>query len=102
MNTRSIRKFVALALCAFGATCIAAWTQTIPATAVKTYEIDVPATKEWVDTNIDMHGGAKLRFTATGQITYPADQTYSGRTRSAGTAGPDGLPRGFADLLHQY
>jgi hypothetical protein len=99
-----MRKLVALALCAFGATCIAAWAQTEPAntTAVKTYEIDVPATKEWVDTNIDVHGGAKLRFTATGQITYPADQTYSGRTRSAGTASPDGLPRGFADLLHQY
>jgi hypothetical protein len=55
-----------------------------------------------VDTNIDVRGGAKLRLTATGEITYPADQSYSGKTRTAGTFGPDGLPRGFADLIHQY
>ena len=78
--------------------------QTGPAktSSVKSYDIDVPATKEWVDTNIDVRGGAKLRFTAKGEITYPADQSYSGKTRTAGTFGPDGLPRGFADLIHQY
>jgi len=78
--------------------------QTGPAktSSVKSYDIDVPAAKEWVDTNIDVRGGAKLRFTATGEITYPADQSYSGKTRTAGTFGPDGLPRGFADLIHQY
>jgi hypothetical protein len=82
----------------------AAQAQTAPAKAnsLKSIEIDVPATKEWVDTNIDIHGAAKLRFTATGQITYPADDSYSGRMRTAGSSGPDGLPRGFADLLHQY
>jgi hypothetical protein len=71
-------------------------------TSAKSYEVDVPATKEWVDTNIDVRGGAKLRFTATGQITYPPDQSYSGKTRTHGTFGPAGLPRGFADLIHQY
>ena len=78
--------------------------QTGPAktSSVKSYNIEVPATKEWVDTNVDVRGGAKLRFTATGEITYPADQSYSGKTRTAGTFGPDGLPRGFADLIHQY
>lgn len=70
--------------------------------SAKSYDIDVPATKEWVDTNVDVRGGAKLRFTAKGEITYPADQSYSGKTRTAGTFGPDGLPRGFADLIHQY
>ncbi len=74
---------------------------TKPAT-VKSFEVEIPAAKEWVDTNIDVLGGAKLRFTATGEITYPADQSYSGKTRTAGTFGPDGLSRGFADLLHQY
>jgi LssY C-terminus len=49
-----------------------------------------------------VRGGAKLRVTASGQITYPADQSYSGKLRTAGTFGPDGLPRGFADLVHQY
>jgi hypothetical protein len=71
-------------------------------TTVKSFEVEIPAAKEWVDTNIDVRGGAKLRFTATGQITYPADQSYAGKTRTQGTFGPDGLSRGFADLLHQY
>lgn len=65
-------------------------------------EIDVPGSKQWVDTGIDLRGGAKLRFTATGQITYPADESYAGKLRTAGTFGPAGLPRNFADLVHQY
>ncbi len=65
-------------------------------------EIDVPANKQWMDTNIDLRAGAKVRFTATGQITYPADQSYAGKLHTAGTFGPAGLPRGFADLVHQY
>ena len=68
----------------------------------KSYEIDVAGTKTWVDTNLDVRGGAKLRFTATGKITYPADTSYKGKSRTSGTFGPDGLPRGWADLIHQY
>ncbi len=68
----------------------------------KSYEIDVPASKVWVDTNIDVRAGAKLRFTATGKITYSADASYSGKMRTSGTFGPSGLPRGWADLIHQY
>jgi hypothetical protein len=56
----------------------------------------------WVDTNVDVRGGAKLRFTATGKITYPPDTSYKGKSRTVGTFGPDGLPRGWADLIHQY
>jgi hypothetical protein len=98
-------KFVALALVAVGMMlCPTVGVQT---TAEKSgnsnsYEIDVVGTKEWVDTNIDVHGGAKLRFTATGKITYPSDESYSGKSRTSGTFGPDGLARGFADLIHQY
>jgi hypothetical protein len=78
--------------------------QTAPATAgsIKSYEIDVAGTKEWVDTNVDVRGGAKLRFMATGKITYPPDTSYKGKSRTLGTFGPDGLPRGWADLIHQY
>jgi len=68
----------------------------------RSYEIDVPGTKEWVDTNLDVRGGAKLRFTATGKITYPPDESYAGRSKTLGTFGPGGLPRGWADLIHQY
>jgi len=68
----------------------------------KSYEIDVPGTKEWVDTNIDVNGGAKLRFTATGSITYPEDTSSNIKTHTVGTFGPDGLARNWADLIHQY
>jgi len=85
----------------------ALWTYPMPAqtaatTASTTHSIEVQGTKEWVDSNIDLRAGAKLRFTASGQITYPADQSYAGKAKTAGTFGPDGLPRGFADLIHQY
>ena len=62
----------------------------------------MPATKEWLDTNIDVRGSAKLRFTATGKITYPPDESYEGKSRTLGTFGPSGLARGWADLIHQY
>lgn len=82
----------------------AALTQTAtPAAAKKSYKVEVPGTKEWTDSKIDLRAGAKLRFAATGQITYPAgDQSYESKTRTAGSFGPDGLVRGFADLLHGY
>ena len=51
-----------------------------------------------MDTKIDLRAGEKLSLTATGTITYPADKKHpDGRT-----FGPDGLPRGFEDLIHEY
>src|SRR5579864_7533558 len=77
--------------------------QSTPSGAPKSYKIEVPGTQQWVDTKIDLRGGAKIRFNASGNITYPAgDQSYESKTHTAGTFGPDGLPRGFADLLHGY
>jgi len=105
-NTVSVSAlaFAVLTLGTGAVMCKVSQSQTAPAnaTSIKTYEIDVRGTTQWVDTNIDLRGGAKLRFTATGQITYPPDQSYNGRSRTLGTFGPDGLPRGFADLIHQY
>jgi hypothetical protein len=98
--------FAALMLLAASGVCsgLTVWAQTAKAQAGgnKSYEITVPGTKEWVDTDIDVRGGAKLRFTATGKITYPADTSYNGKMRTSGTFGPAGLPRGWADLIHQY
>lgn len=103
---RTTKKFVVPALCVAGMVCpgSAAWAQTVQAKtgSNRSYEIDMPATQEWLDTNIDVKGGAKLRFTATGKITYPADESYAGKSRTLGTFGPDGLARGWADLIHQY
>jgi hypothetical protein len=71
--------------------------QSSPA-SVTSYQIDLDAAKQWVDTKIDLRAGEKLRLTATGTITYPADKKHpDGRT-----FGPDGLPRGFGDLIHEY
>jgi hypothetical protein len=72
-------------------------TQSSPA-SVTSYQIDLDAAKQWVDTKIDLRAGEKLRLTATGTITYPADRKHpDGRT-----FGPDGLARGFGDLIHEY
>jgi hypothetical protein len=103
-RTSTALKVATLAFSGAGIIFPAVLTRTRVATADtnKSYEIDVSGKKEWVDTNVDVHGGAKLRFTATGKITYPADDSYEGKSRTSGTFGPDGLPRGFADLLHQY
>ena len=56
--------------------------------STRSYKIEVSGAKGWVDTDIDVRGGAKLRFDATGKITYPADQSYSGKLRTAGTFRP--------------
>jgi LssY C-terminus len=60
-------------------------------------QITVDASQQWVDTNIDLRPGEKLRFTATGEITYPQQGKSQERK-----FGPDGLARGFADVIHQY
>jgi len=66
--------------------------------SVTSYQLDVDAAQQWVDTKIDLRAGEKLRLTATGTITYPADKKHpDGRT-----FGPDGLARGFEDLIHEY
>jgi LssY C-terminus len=71
--------------------------QSTPA-SVTSYQVDVDAAKQWVDTKIDLRAAEKLRVTATGTITYPADKKHpDGRT-----FGPDGLARGFGDLIHEY
>lgn len=105
-QTSTAIKLLTLTLLATSLMCgrSAVWAQTASATGgnSKAYEIDVPGTKVWVDTNIDVRGGAKLRCTATGTITHKADTSYTGKMRTSGTFGPAGLPRGFADLIHQY
>ena len=59
--------------------------------------VTVDASALWVDTNIDLNAGERVQFTASGEITY-LDQ---GKTPER-TFGPDGLPRSFRDVIHQY
>jgi LssY C-terminus len=65
----------------------------------KSYEFDIDATKQWVDTNLDLRSGEKIHIAATGMITYPANPSSKSKER---TFGPEGLSRSFADLVHQY
>jgi hypothetical protein len=70
-----------------------------PAPAVgKTYDVSIDAAKQWVDTGIDLRTGEKLKITASGTVHYPADKKHpDGRS-----FGPEGLPRGYDDLIHEY
>jgi hypothetical protein len=63
-------------------------------------QFDIEASKQWVDTNIDLHAAEKLKFTATGTITYPP--AASSKSQNSQSFGPDGLSRSFRDLIHQY
>ena len=66
--------------------------------SVTSYQIDVDAAKQWVDTKIDLRAGEKLRLTATGTINYPPDKKHP----DGKSFGPDGLARSFEDLIHDY
>ena len=56
------------------------------------YTIEVSGSKEWMDTNIDLRAGEKLRITAEGTITYAKGNHF----------GPEGIPRSIKDVIHQY
>src|SRR5690242_8730247 len=93
-HTTKILLVVMALVCPVGA----AISQTTSA-AVSSYHFDIDAAKKWVDTNLDLRSGEKIRFTATGNITYP--QGPQGKP-PARTFGPEGLARGWSDLIHQY
>src|SRR6266481_880788 len=64
----------------------------------KIYRLDIDATKQYLDTGIDVRGGEKLRATGSGKLTYPP----AGKNPDERTFGPDGLQRGWADIIHDY
>jgi hypothetical protein len=59
--------------------------------------VTVNASQQWVDTNVDLNPGEKVKLTAVGEITYPPE----GKTLER-TFGPEGLPRSFSDVIRQY
>ncbi|HEY6273723.1 MAG TPA: LssY C-terminal domain-containing protein [Terriglobales bacterium] len=68
-----------------------------PTTNNSSFQITVEGSKQWVDTNIDVRAGEKVRFSATGEVAY-AQQGKSQERKF----GPDGMARGFSDVIHQY
>src|SRR5215831_5552120 len=53
-------------------------------------EVQITGDQEWVDTGIDVRPGEHVVVTATGKLRYGDAQEDNG---------PDGLARGFRDLL---
>jgi hypothetical protein len=108
----TVRQFGILAMSALCAMAVAQARQQTPAStatgptagappssvAGKSYELDVDGSKQWVDTNIDLRAGEKIHVAGTGTITYPSPDT----SKPAQSFGPDGLARGWKDLIHQY
>lgn len=66
-------------------------TQTDAGSATPT-QVDVSAMRTWTDTKIDMRSGEKVHITAAGSANYPNGASFT----------PDGLSRGWKDMLHQY
>jgi hypothetical protein len=66
--------------------------QTSQSDSPSSTQLDVNTTQQWTDTNMDMRSGEKLQVTATGSANYPEGASF----------GPDGLSRGWKDMLHQY
>jgi hypothetical protein len=56
-------------------------------------ELDLQPTDGWVDTGIDLKAGDTVKITAAGQLQY---------TNAHQPNGPEGLPRGFADLVRVF
>ncbi len=56
----------------------------------QSHVMDLQPTSGWMDTSIDLKAGDSIRISATGQLQYS-------NARQAN--GPEGLPRGFADLV---
>lgn len=55
--------------------------------------LDVQPASGWVDTQIDFKTGDTLRISASGQLQYPDARQANG---------PEGLPRGFTDLIRNF
>jgi hypothetical protein len=113
MKIANIIRLLASAACLFGASAFAhpQADQSSPpqsilqspstetnATGHKIYRFDIDATKQWIDTGIDVRGAEKLRVAASGKLIYPP----AGKNPDERTFGPDGLPRGWADIIHDY
>jgi hypothetical protein len=101
MKNEFLAGIMAAAVLAFGLPHIArAQTSSPSPNPASSRQFDVDGTKQWVDTSMDLRAGEKLQITATGTITYPADP--SSKSPSPRSFGPDGLARGWKDLLHEY
>jgi hypothetical protein len=64
-----------------------------PVLWAQTRELDLQPGSGWVDTGVDLKAGDTIRVSATGQMQYPDAKQSNG---------PEGLPRGFMDLVRIF
>ncbi len=64
--------------------------QTPPGKKRLSQEVQLTGEETWIDTSIDIQAGEHVLITATGKLRY---------TDAKDDNGPEGLPRGFKDLL---
>ena len=64
--------------------------QTPPGKKRLSQEVQLTGEESWIDTSIDIQAGERVLITATGKLRYADAKDENG---------PDGLPRGFRDLL---
>jgi LssY-like putative type I secretion system component LssY len=65
---------------------------TVAPTASTSTQIEASGNQQWVDTKLDLRRNETLKISATGTVTYADNRSF----------GPDGLTRGWKDLVHQY
>jgi len=99
MRPKALQNGILAILCAIGACPGVVQPHQNASTGAKSYQFDIDAAQQWVDTGVDLRGGEKIHITATGTITYPAGDSAKSKARSFG---PDGLSRSFADLIREY
>ncbi|MGH9698456.1 MAG: LssY C-terminal domain-containing protein [Candidatus Acidiferrales bacterium] len=68
----------------------------------QSYDLTMDGTVQWMDTKIDLRAGEKLQITGSGTLTYPANPSSKSNSTTPQTFGPDGLARGWQDLIHEY
>ncbi len=92
MRTRNALAALLALVVAFTATPLAAQTSQTDSASSTPTQLNVSATQQWTDTKIDMRSGEKLKISATGSANYAGGTSF----------GPDGLARGWKDMLRQY
>jgi LssY C-terminus len=92
MSKHTLVSFVATGLLVLTTSATQTTSSSTPSNHSESYAIEMSGAKQWMDTGIDLRTGEKLQITAEGTITYAKGNQF----------GPEGIPRGYADLIHEY